>query len=106
MLRTTNFGYPYKRFQPLISDIPYLSDEGNNVVFMSDVYHGPSFKMIYEHILKNDQGLKEALTAERLIERSSSYINIVVEREMKMQVVEQTFDTITDAMQYVLENLK
>ena len=84
----------------------YLSDEGNNIVFMSDVYHGPSFKTIYEHILKNDHGLKEALTAERLIEKSSSYINIVVERGIRVQVVEQTFETITDAMQYVLKNLK
>lgn len=84
----------------------YGMDDGSNITFASDVYHGPSFKMLYEHRLKNDQGLKEAIVSNRFRETSSCYIEIIILIGIDKAIPKQKFDTITDAMQYVLENEK
>lgn len=86
----------------------YCMDDGSHVTFASDVYHGPSFKMLYEHLLKDDHGLKEAVVSKRFLETSNCHIEIIIFMPVGFDqiILKQKFDTITDAMQYVLENIK
>lgn len=70
---------------------------------MSDVYYGPSFERLFNNVFKNDQELDKALASGRLFERSSSYIHIAVERGMNVQVEKPHFNTLMDAMEYILK---
>lgn len=84
----------------------YCMDDGSNITFASDVYHGPSFKMLYNRLLKNDHGLKKAVVSKKFHETSSCYIEIIISIGLDKVIPKQKFDTIADAMQYVLENIK
>lgn len=62
--------------------------------------------MLYNRLLKNDHGLKKAVVSKKFHETSSCYIEIIISIWLDKAIPKQKFDTIADAMQYVLKNIK